>query len=58
MTELDVEDRSRSCAALEAEFFADRALIIAANRAPVSLEKALDGTIEFLAVVLAVGGVS
>ena len=47
MTESDVEDRSRSCAALEAEFFADRALIIAVNRAPVSLEKALDGTIEF-----------
>lgn len=47
MTEVSVETRVRSCAALEAEFFTDRALIIAANRGPVTLEKSFDGTIQF-----------
>jgi trehalose 6-phosphate synthase len=37
----------RRCEALQTEFFAHRALIIAANRAPVTLEQAEDGTLEF-----------
>jgi trehalose 6-phosphate synthase len=32
---------------VQAEFFSDRALIIAANRAPVTIEQTEDGTLEF-----------
>ncbi len=35
------------CDALQASFFADRALIITANRAPVTFEHAEDGTLQF-----------
>jgi trehalose 6-phosphate synthase len=41
--ESDVRDR---CEALQSGFFADRALIIAANRAPVSFDRAEDGTLQ------------
>jgi trehalose 6-phosphate synthase len=41
--ENDVRDR---CEALQSGFFADRALIIAANRAPVSFDRAEDGTLQ------------
>jgi trehalose 6-phosphate synthase len=47
MNEKDGNPSNRSCEALQAEFFADRALIIAANRAPVTIEQAGDGTLEF-----------
>ena len=47
MPGLDVEDRDQSCEALQAEFFADRSLIIAANRAPITFEQAEDGTLGF-----------
>ena len=45
MTEPDREDQRQSYEALQSEFFANRALIIAANRGPVTFEKAEDGTI-------------
>ena len=45
--ELDREAMRQRCEALQAEFFADRALVIAANRAPVTFEQAEDGTLEF-----------
>jgi trehalose 6-phosphate synthase len=35
------------CEALQANFFANRALIVAANRAPVTLERASDGSLDF-----------
>ena len=41
----DREVTRRSCEALQAEFFADRALIIAANRGPVAFERDEDGTL-------------
>ncbi len=47
MHERDAQTSARSCEALQAEFFADRALVIAANRAPVTIEQAEDGTLEF-----------
>jgi trehalose 6-phosphate synthase len=47
MEELDSEDTRKSCEVLQAEFFANRALVIAANRAPVTIEEAEDGTLEF-----------
>ena len=46
MTEPDREATRRSCEALQAEFFADRALIIAANRGPVTFEQGEDGVLE------------
>ena len=45
--ELDREEMKQGCEALQAGFFADRALIIAANRGPVSFEEAEDGTFVF-----------
>jgi len=44
--ELDREAMRQRCEALQAEFLSDRALIIAANRAPVTMERAEDGTLE------------
>jgi trehalose 6-phosphate synthase len=48
MMEPDREAMRQSCEALQAEFFANRALIIAANRAPVTIERSEDGTLEYL----------
>jgi trehalose 6-phosphate synthase len=42
-----MEPTRQSCEALQAEFFANRALIIAANRAPVIFEEAQDGTLRY-----------
>jgi len=39
VNELSVEEMRKRCAKLQSEFFADRALIIAANRGPVTFEK-------------------
>jgi len=47
MLEQDREDARVSCETLQAEFFANRALVIAANRAPVTVEEAENGTLEF-----------
>ena len=47
MTELDREDKRQSFNALQSDFFANRALIIAANRGPVTFEEAEDGTFLF-----------
>jgi trehalose 6-phosphate synthase len=44
---LDVFTRQQRCDELQAEFFADRNLIIAANRAPVTFERGEDGTLQF-----------
>jgi trehalose 6-phosphate synthase len=44
--ELDRKEVRKSCEELQAEFFANRALVIAANRAPVTFEEAEDGTVE------------
>ena len=47
MTEPDRESMRQRCEALQADFFANRALIIAANRGPVTFEQAEDGTFLF-----------
>jgi trehalose 6-phosphate synthase len=47
MPELDREAQRGRCEALQAEFFADRALIIAANRGPVTFQQSEDGTLRF-----------
>jgi trehalose-6-phosphate synthase len=47
MTEPDREAMRQRCEALQVEFFANRALIIAANRGPVTFEKAENGTFPF-----------
>ncbi len=47
MTEPDREAMRQRCEALQADFFADRALIIAANRGPVTFAKGEDGTFPF-----------
>ena len=44
---MDKEALRRRCEALAAEFFAGRALIIASNRAPVTFERAEDGSLTF-----------
>ena len=41
------EDKRQRCETLQADFFTDRGLIIAANRGPVAFERAEDGTMEF-----------
>ncbi|MFN2219917.1 MAG: trehalose-6-phosphate synthase [Anaerolineae bacterium] len=46
MMELDRETMRQRCETLQIEFFADRALIIAANRAPVTFEPSEDGTLQ------------
>jgi trehalose 6-phosphate synthase len=38
---------SRDCEALQSQFFADRALIIAANRAPVTFQRTEDGDLAY-----------
>jgi trehalose 6-phosphate synthase len=48
MTAPDSEDRKHSCEALQSEFLSKRALVIAANRAPVTFEHAQDGSLEFV----------
>jgi trehalose 6-phosphate synthase len=47
MTEWDLRDASQCPEALQADFFADRALIIAANRGPVTFERAKDGSLQY-----------
>ena len=44
--ELDREAMRQHCETLQADFFADRALIIAANRAPVTFDRDEDGTLQ------------
>lgn len=46
MNETESEAVRKDCDALQAEYFANRALIIAANRAPVTFQQAEDGTLE------------
>jgi trehalose 6-phosphate synthase len=45
--ELDREAMRQRCEVLQADFFANRALIIAANRAPVTFDRAEDGALAF-----------
>ena len=45
--ELSVEEMRRRCAKLQREYFADRALIIAANRGPVTFEKNEQGALSY-----------
>jgi trehalose 6-phosphate synthase len=47
MPELDREALRERCEALQADFFANRALIIAANRGPVTFQQSGDGTLQF-----------
>ncbi|MFQ6014606.1 MAG: trehalose-6-phosphate synthase [Anaerolineae bacterium] len=47
MTDLDVNDIHHRCEALQADFLSNRALIIAANRGPVTFETAEDGSLQF-----------
>jgi trehalose 6-phosphate synthase len=47
MPELDREALRERCEALQAEFFANRALIVAANRGPVTFQQSEDGTLQF-----------
>ncbi|MGD1997150.1 MAG: trehalose-6-phosphate synthase [Anaerolineae bacterium] len=47
MSDLDLRARRERCKALQAEFFANRALIIAANRGPVIFERTKDGRLVF-----------
>jgi trehalose 6-phosphate synthase len=47
MTEVDSEAERQRCEALQADFFANRALIIAANRAPVIFERTEDGMLDY-----------
>ena len=45
--EVDSEANRQRCEALQADFFANRALIIAANRAPVTFDRSEGGELEF-----------
>jgi len=47
MTQWDVTEMRQRCQALQAEFFADRALIVAANRGPVTFETTADGDLQY-----------
>ncbi len=47
MLELDIEAKRQACEAMQAGFFADRALIIVANRAPVIFRQTEDGTFDY-----------
>jgi trehalose 6-phosphate synthase len=47
MKDLDVDDIRQRCEALQTDFFANRALIIAANRGPVTFEIAEDKSLRF-----------
>ncbi|MGD2143352.1 MAG: trehalose-6-phosphate synthase [Anaerolineae bacterium] len=46
-TALSVEEARRRCTKIQSEFFADRALIIAANRGPVTFEVDEDGGLAY-----------
>lgn len=45
--ERSVQETRRRCARLQSDFFEDRALIIAANRGPVTFERGEDGTLDY-----------
>jgi trehalose 6-phosphate synthase len=47
MTEPDMEAIHQRCEALQTDFFANRALIIAANRGPVTFETSENGSLRF-----------
>ncbi|MGD2207530.1 MAG: trehalose-6-phosphate synthase [Anaerolineae bacterium] len=47
MDDLDREKIRQSCETLQADFFANRALIIAANRGPVTFQKTNEGALRF-----------
>ncbi len=47
MKDLDMDDTRRRCETLQADFLSHRALIIAANRGPVTFEIAKDGSLQF-----------
>jgi trehalose 6-phosphate synthase len=47
MKDRDVDDTHQHCEALQTDFFTNRALIIAANRGPVTFETAKDGSLRF-----------
>jgi trehalose 6-phosphate synthase len=47
MRDLDMGDTSQLCEVLQTDFLANRALIIAANRGPVTFEMAEDGSLQF-----------
>ena len=47
MTDWNVEDARQHCEVLQADFLSHRALIIAANRGPVTFETAEDGSLQF-----------
>jgi trehalose 6-phosphate synthase len=47
MRDLDVDDIRQRCESLQTSFFANRALIIAANRGPVTFETAEDESLQF-----------
>ena len=46
-TDWSVEEMRQRCARLQSDFFADRALIIAANRGPVTFERDEEGTLSY-----------
>jgi trehalose-6-phosphate synthase len=46
-TELSVEEMRKRCRTLQSDFFADRELIIAANRGPVTFEMDEDETVTY-----------
>jgi len=46
-SDVHAEEVRRQCARLQSDFFADRALIIAANRGPVTFERGDDGTLTY-----------
>jgi trehalose-6-phosphate synthase len=46
MRDLDVDDIRQRCESLQTNFFANRALIIAANRGPVTFETAEDESLQ------------
>lgn len=45
--ELSVEEMRKRCMILQSDFFADRELIIAANRGPVTFQRDEDGTLSY-----------
>jgi trehalose 6-phosphate synthase len=47
MQKLDREALREHCEAVQADFFANRALIIVANRGPVTFQQSEDGTLQF-----------
>jgi trehalose 6-phosphate synthase len=47
MIDTPLEEKRQTCASLQTEFFADRALIVVANRAPVTFERNEGGELEY-----------